>query len=123
MVSAYVLAGELAGTREDITGAFTRYERKRRPWIGQIQRSAPDSGKTMTPRTAHGITLRNNLVRPASHVPDKDVPIRSRINRSNAFTLSVEAALRAPEPTAIIATARQGHPTPSASTAVGVATL
>ncbi|MCX5240664.1 hypothetical protein OG824_36180 [Streptomyces prunicolor] len=73
--------------------------------------------------TAHGITLRNNLVRPASPVPDKDVLIRSRINRSNAFTLSVEAALRALEPTAINATARQGHPTPSASTAVGVATL
>ncbi|MFG2779911.1 hypothetical protein ACGFY7_18925 [Streptomyces prunicolor] len=36
---------------------------------------------------------------------------------------NVEAALRAAEPTAIIATARQGHPTPPASTAVGVATL
>ncbi|MEV5528669.1 hypothetical protein [Streptomyces prunicolor] len=56
IVGAYVLAGELAGTREDITGAFTRYERKPRPYTRQIQRSAPDSGQAMTPRTAHGIT-------------------------------------------------------------------
>ncbi|MEW1826907.1 FAD-dependent monooxygenase [Streptomyces sp. NPDC088196] len=87
MVGAYVLAGELAGTPGDITGAFARYERKLRPWIGQIQRSAPDSGKTMTPRTSYGIAFRNNLVRLASHVPGKDVLIRSQINRSNAFTL------------------------------------
>ncbi|WP_051740436.1 FAD-dependent monooxygenase [Streptomyces xylophagus] len=87
MVGAYVLAGELAGTPDDITGAFTRYERKLRPWISQIQQSAPDSGKTMTPRTAHGIAFRNHLVRLASHVPGKGLLIRSQINRSNAFTL------------------------------------
>ncbi|WP_405988627.1 hypothetical protein [Streptomyces sp. NBC_00986] len=41
----------------------------------------------MTPPTRYGIAFRDNVVRLASHVPGKELLIRSQINRSNAFTL------------------------------------
>ncbi|MGW3290243.1 FAD-dependent monooxygenase [Streptomyces sp. NPDC001002] len=87
MVGAYVLAGELAATPDDITGALTRYEAKLRPWIGEIQQWAPDQGKVMTPQTSLGIAFRNGVVRLASHVPGKELLLRSQVNRSNAFLL------------------------------------
>ncbi|MFJ6081432.1 FAD-dependent monooxygenase [Streptomyces sp. NPDC092369] len=87
MVGAYVLAGELAATPDDIAGALTRYEVKLRPWIGEIQQWAPDQGKVMTPRTSLGIAFRNGVVRLASHLPGKELLLRSQVNRSNAFLL------------------------------------
>ncbi|MCM2389771.1 FAD-dependent monooxygenase [Streptomyces albipurpureus] len=87
MVGAYVLAGELARTPDDITGAFARYEAGLRPWVERIQRSAPGQGRVMTPRTSRGIALRNGVTRLAGHLPRKELLLRSTVRMSNSMLL------------------------------------
>ncbi|MFF2026926.1 FAD-dependent monooxygenase [Streptomyces sp. NPDC058171] len=87
MVGAYVLAGELARTPDDVTGAFGRYEAVLRPWVERIQRSAPGQGRVMTPETSHGIALRNGVTRLVSHLPGKALLLRNQVRLSHAVSL------------------------------------
>ncbi|MFI1868706.1 FAD-dependent monooxygenase [Streptomyces jumonjinensis] len=87
MVGAYVLAGELARTPDDVPGAFIRYEAELRPWIRRIQQSAHAQGKAMTPQTSRGIAFRNGVVRLAGHVPGKELLMRSQVRMSNSYPL------------------------------------
>ncbi|MFJ4773789.1 FAD-dependent monooxygenase [Streptomyces uncialis] len=87
MVGAYVLAGELARTPDDVPGAFSRYEAALRPWVGRIQRSAPGQGRVMTPRTSRGIAMRNAVTRLAGLLPGKQLLLRNQVRMSHAILL------------------------------------
>lgn len=91
-VGAYVLAGELARADGNHEQAFAAYERKLRPWVELIHRSAPDQGKIMTPETPFGIRLRNGLVRLARYLPGKQLLIRDQVRMSNSLELDEYAA-------------------------------
>jgi 2-polyprenyl-6-methoxyphenol hydroxylase-like FAD-dependent oxidoreductase len=87
LVGAYILAGELARAEGDLTAGLRAYDDRLRPWITEIQRSAPDNGKTMTPNTALGIEFRRRLVQLQEHQPVKSLVRRARVQLSSAFTL------------------------------------
>lgn len=87
LVGAYILAGELARAEGDVAAGLRAYDDRLRPWISEIQRSAPDNGKTMTPNTALGIEFRRRMVQLQEHQPVKSLVRRSRIQLSSAFTL------------------------------------
>ena len=59
MTAAYVLAGELAGTRGSHEDAFRRYEDLMRPYIETKQRGARTFGRAFAPRTRAGLSARN----------------------------------------------------------------
>jgi 2-polyprenyl-6-methoxyphenol hydroxylase-like FAD-dependent oxidoreductase len=54
ITGAYVLAGELGATPDDVPGAFARYERLLRPSVDRAQAFVPGAGH---PRTARGVAL------------------------------------------------------------------
>ncbi|WP_232661745.1 FAD-dependent monooxygenase [Pseudonocardia sp. TRM90224] len=62
VVSAYVLAGELAAARGDHRGAFERYERTVRGYARECQKGGKSTASLLAPRTRLGITLRNRLL-------------------------------------------------------------
>lgn len=96
-VGAYVLAGELARADGNHEQAFAAYERKLRPWVELIHRSAPDQGKIMTPESPFGIRLRNGLVRLARYLPGKQLLIRDQVRMSNSLKLDDYPAPPSPE--------------------------
>ncbi|MGL5927481.1 MAG: FAD-dependent monooxygenase [Dermatophilaceae bacterium] len=63
ITGAYVLAGELSATPEDIPAAFTRYERLLRPSTDRAQAFVPRGGH---PRTARGVSLLRGMLRAMS---------------------------------------------------------
>jgi 2-polyprenyl-6-methoxyphenol hydroxylase-like FAD-dependent oxidoreductase len=62
MVEAYVLAGELATTPDDIPGALARYERQLRRFIEGKQRSATQFRGFFAPKSSFGLTIRDLAV-------------------------------------------------------------
>jgi 2-polyprenyl-6-methoxyphenol hydroxylase-like FAD-dependent oxidoreductase len=65
MVGAYILAGELA-TAPDHVAAFMAYERRLKPFVERVQRSAVRLGGWFAPRTRAGLWVRNELTRAAA---------------------------------------------------------
>lgn len=63
IVAAYVLAGELARTPDDIEGALARYESFLRPYIEMKQAGAVRFAGAFAPRTAVGLWFRNLVIR------------------------------------------------------------
>ncbi len=63
MISAYVLAGELAVAGDRYTEAFAQYEARLRGYIERKQRGAQRFAGGLAPRTLFGMTFRNLVVR------------------------------------------------------------
>jgi 2-polyprenyl-6-methoxyphenol hydroxylase-like FAD-dependent oxidoreductase len=63
MISAYVLAGELASAGGRHEEAFSRYEARLRNYINAKQRSAERFASVFAPRTAEGLWFRNQVIR------------------------------------------------------------
>jgi len=61
IVSAYVLAGELAAAGGDHRAAFPAYERRIGKFARGTQKGGDTTGKFLAPKTASGIRLRNYL--------------------------------------------------------------
>jgi 2-polyprenyl-6-methoxyphenol hydroxylase-like FAD-dependent oxidoreductase len=87
LVGAYILAGELARAEGDFAAGLRAYDERLRPWITQIQVSAPGNGKTMTPNTALGIEFRRRMVQLQEYAPVKALVRRDRTQLSSAFAL------------------------------------
>ncbi|WP_439409686.1 hypothetical protein ACNJX9_17305 [Bradyrhizobium sp. DASA03076] len=63
MISAYVLAGELADAGDRYTEAFAHYETLMRGYIERKQRGAQRFAGALAPRTPLGMIFRNLVVR------------------------------------------------------------
>ncbi|WOH61843.1 FAD-binding domain [Bradyrhizobium sp. BWC-3-1] len=63
MISAYVLAGELAMSDGRYLEAFARYEARLKSYIGRKQRGAERFAGALAPRTRVGLLFRNVVVR------------------------------------------------------------
>jgi 2-polyprenyl-6-methoxyphenol hydroxylase-like FAD-dependent oxidoreductase len=63
MISAYVLAGELAATGGQYGRAFANYETRLRPFIATKQRGAERFAGAFAPKTRWGLGFRNQVVR------------------------------------------------------------
>lgn len=63
MISAYVLAGELARAEGRYDQAFGAYEARLRDYIGAKQRGAERFAAAFAPRTPLGLWFRNQVVR------------------------------------------------------------
>jgi len=63
MISAYVLAGELAGAQRQYGQAFGRYEALLRNYIAAKQRGAARFAGAFAPKTQVGVVVRNLVVR------------------------------------------------------------
>ncbi|PDQ18728.1 hypothetical protein CN311_23080 [Mesorhizobium sanjuanii] len=63
MISAYVLAGELANADGHYEEAFTRYEALLRAYISTKQRGAERFAAALAPKTRGGLWFRNQVIR------------------------------------------------------------
>jgi 2-polyprenyl-6-methoxyphenol hydroxylase-like FAD-dependent oxidoreductase len=63
MISAYVLAGELANTSGRHEEAFSNYEARLRSYINAKQQGAARFASAFAPRTAGGLWFRNQVIR------------------------------------------------------------
>jgi 2-polyprenyl-6-methoxyphenol hydroxylase-like FAD-dependent oxidoreductase len=63
MISAYVLAGELAAARGDYRQAFLQYEARLRSYIDAKQRGAERFASAFAPKTRAGLLLRNLVIK------------------------------------------------------------
>jgi 2-polyprenyl-6-methoxyphenol hydroxylase-like FAD-dependent oxidoreductase len=68
MTAAYVLAGELATSRDRPQEAFRRYEERLRPFIHAKQRAGERFAAALVPRTRPGVFFRNQVIK-AFRVP------------------------------------------------------
>jgi 2-polyprenyl-6-methoxyphenol hydroxylase-like FAD-dependent oxidoreductase len=62
IVSAYVLAGELAKARGDHMAAFDRYERLIRPYATACQQGGQSAAKLLAPTSRIVLTARNRFL-------------------------------------------------------------
>jgi 2-polyprenyl-6-methoxyphenol hydroxylase-like FAD-dependent oxidoreductase len=63
MISAYVLAGELAEARGRFRQAFARYDAILRSYIGSKQRGAERFAGAFAPKTRAGLHFRNLMIK------------------------------------------------------------
>jgi 2-polyprenyl-6-methoxyphenol hydroxylase-like FAD-dependent oxidoreductase len=63
MISAYVLAGELAEARGRYPQAFARYDAILRGYIGSKQRGAERFASAFAPKTRAGLHFRNLMIK------------------------------------------------------------
>jgi 2-polyprenyl-6-methoxyphenol hydroxylase-like FAD-dependent oxidoreductase len=63
MISAYVLAGELASAHGHYQEAFASYDARLRKYIDKKQRGAQRFASAFAPKTAAGMLLRNLVIR------------------------------------------------------------
>jgi 2-polyprenyl-6-methoxyphenol hydroxylase-like FAD-dependent oxidoreductase len=63
MISAYVLAGELAAAGGRYQQAFSNYEARLRPFIETKQRGAERFAGAFAPKTPWGLSFRNQVIR------------------------------------------------------------
>lgn len=63
MISAYVLAGELARAGGRYQEAFSKYETLLRAYMGTKQRAAERFAAAFVPKTRWGLQLRNQVIR------------------------------------------------------------
>ncbi|MFH8347028.1 FAD-dependent monooxygenase [Streptomyces sp. NPDC018045] len=62
VVGAYVLVGELAAADGDHVTAFTRYEKRMRPFVTRCQEGGRRAGEFLAPPTREAINARNALL-------------------------------------------------------------
>lgn len=62
IVGAYVLAGELSRTPEDVPGALKRYDATARPFVEKVQKVVPGAPQIVNPQTEWGLTLFNKTM-------------------------------------------------------------
>ncbi|KAF1960841.1 FAD/NAD(P)-binding domain-containing protein [Byssothecium circinans] len=67
LVGAYVLAGELSNSPDDIAKALERYQEVLRPFIDQCQKLYPGAPQSMQPQSEWGVRLLNLLITAASN--------------------------------------------------------
>jgi 2-polyprenyl-6-methoxyphenol hydroxylase-like FAD-dependent oxidoreductase len=67
IVGAYVLAGELSKSPEDIPAALKRYDTVTRSFVDQVQRLIPGAPQVANPQTEWGIMLFNKTMGFISH--------------------------------------------------------
>ncbi|KUH83473.1 MULTISPECIES: FAD-binding domain [unclassified Mycobacterium] len=79
MVEAYVLAGELARSPEDIGRGFAEYEARLRHFIGQKQAGATKFISFFVARTGLGVWLRNMALRAMNFRPLGDLVVQRSI--------------------------------------------
>ncbi|MFI0468222.1 MULTISPECIES: FAD-dependent monooxygenase [Saccharopolyspora] len=87
LVGAYVLAGELLAADGDHRTAFRRYEAEMRNFVTQNQNVATEGAKTLIPKTATGLWLRNQVFRLMSHFPQLNGMSKGIQNAANAINL------------------------------------
>jgi 2-polyprenyl-6-methoxyphenol hydroxylase-like FAD-dependent oxidoreductase len=63
MISAYVMAGELAAARGRHQEAFGKYEARLRDYIGAKQTAAERFAGAFAPKTRAGLFFRNQVIR------------------------------------------------------------
>ena len=63
MISAYILAGELAAAHGRYHEAFARYDALLREYIGRKQRAAEGFARAFAPKTRAGMLFRNLVIR------------------------------------------------------------
>jgi len=63
MISAYVLAGELAKAGGRYQEAFDNYEARLRPFVEKKQRGAEGFAGALAPKTRWGLSFRNQVIR------------------------------------------------------------
>lgn len=63
MAEAYVLAGELRDSGDDPTAAFARYQALMMPFLKRKQESAAKFASSFAPKSALGLTFRNQVTR------------------------------------------------------------
>jgi 2-polyprenyl-6-methoxyphenol hydroxylase-like FAD-dependent oxidoreductase len=66
LVGAYVLAGELASSPNDVPHALSQYEKVLRPFINSCQQLPPGAPQIACPQTALGVGIFNTLAGIAS---------------------------------------------------------
>ncbi|MEO7222003.1 MAG: FAD-dependent monooxygenase [Devosia sp.] len=62
IVAAYILAGELAATPADHTGAFARYQARVEPYATECAKNGESAGKFHAPRTFWGMAFRDGML-------------------------------------------------------------
>jgi 2-polyprenyl-6-methoxyphenol hydroxylase-like FAD-dependent oxidoreductase len=87
MISAYVLAGELARANGRYNEAFGSYEARLRDFVGAKQRGAERFAAAFAPRTPWGLWFRNQIVRMLAFPP----AARLAVGRDLADRLSLPA--------------------------------
>jgi 2-polyprenyl-6-methoxyphenol hydroxylase-like FAD-dependent oxidoreductase len=69
IVGAYILAGELAAAGGDHERAFQRYAAIIGPYARECRKGAASVGRSMAPKTAAGVWLRNQMLRAVTRLP------------------------------------------------------
>ncbi|WP_190821748.1 FAD-dependent monooxygenase [Saccharopolyspora pogona] len=87
LVGAYVLAGELLATDGDHRTAFRRYEAEMRNYVTLNQKIATDGAKTLIPKTATGLWLRNQAFRVMRYLPRASGLPKEIQHAANAISL------------------------------------
>jgi hypothetical protein len=66
IIGAYVLAGELSQSPDDIPIALERYQETMKPFIASVQKLIPGAPQVANPQTKLGITVFNTVMGIAS---------------------------------------------------------
>ncbi|GAB1694790.1 FAD-dependent monooxygenase [Krasilnikovia sp. M28-CT-15] len=90
LVSAYVLAGELAASGGDHTLAFPRYQHRLRDYVRQCQELPPGGVKGFAPQTRLMISARNLSMRMMNHWPMRDM-LAKQFSKADAIALPAYA--------------------------------
>jgi hypothetical protein len=67
IVGAYVLAGEVGKTPEDIPAALRRYDATTRPFVDRVQKLIPGAPQVANPQTGLGVAVFNTTMGIISH--------------------------------------------------------
>lgn len=86
MVGAYVLAGELARSRDDHRAAFDRYQQELRPYVTECQQLPPGGVNGFLPGSRAAIRMRNLSVRVMTSKPMRGLMSKS-LHKADAITL------------------------------------
>ncbi|HEY7264490.1 MAG TPA: hypothetical protein VH589_23780 [Trebonia sp.] len=86
LVAAYVLAGELAATRDDHEGAFARYQDEMRDYVKQCQTLPPGGVRSFAPNSALMIRMRNLSMSMTTRWPMRTL-MAKQFRKADAITL------------------------------------
>ncbi|MFB7716176.1 FAD-dependent monooxygenase [Nocardia sp. NPDC056100] len=86
MVGAYVLAGELARSRDDHRAAFDRYQQELRPYVTECQKLPPGGVNGFLPGSRAAIRMRNLSVRVMTSKPMRGL-MSKQLQKADAITL------------------------------------
>ncbi|WP_330180227.1 FAD-dependent monooxygenase [Nocardia sp. NBC_01503] len=95
MVGAYVLAGELARSRNDHRTAFARYQDELRPYVTECQKLPPGGVDGFLPGSRVAIGMRNFSVRMMTSKPMRGLMSKS-LRKADAITLHDYAPFEVP---------------------------